>query len=66
MSNRPVLCGVPTVEVNQTRYDELLHKEALLTAVITLHSKTTSYSFHDVVGFLLKELTYKDAEEQDS
>ena len=54
MSTRPVLCGVPTVEVNQTRYDELLHKEALLEAVKNLHDRMSDYAFRDAVGHLLK------------
>ena len=54
MSTRPVLCGVPTVEVNQERYDELLHKETLLESVKMLHSRMTDYAFRDAVGHLLK------------
>ena len=41
------------VMVNQNRYDELLAKEAMLNNIEKLHKKTTSYSFHDVVGYLL-------------
>lgn len=52
MSNRPVLCGIPTVEVNQDRYDELVRKEAMLDNIVRLHGKTTGYSFHEVVGYL--------------
>lgn len=66
MSNRPVLCGITTVEVNQDRYDELLRKEALLEAIIRVHGRTTTYSFHDVVGYLLKDTVNEDAEEQNS
>ena len=40
--------------VKQERYDELLHKETILDAIIRLHGKTTGYSFHDVVGYLIK------------
>lgn len=40
------------VEVNQARYDELLRKEAMLDNIVRLHSKTTGYSFHEVVGYL--------------
>ena len=54
MSTRPVLCGVPTVEVNQTRYDELLHKEALLDSVKKLHDRMSDYAFRDAIGHLLK------------
>lgn len=36
MGTRPMLCGVATVEVNQDRYDELLHKEAKLEALLNL------------------------------
>ena len=52
MSNRPIFCGVETVEVNQTRYDELVRKEAMLDNIVRLHKKTTGYSFHEVVGYL--------------
>jgi hypothetical protein len=41
------------VVVTQSRYDELLRKEAMFDAIERLHKKTTSYSFHDVVGFLI-------------
>lgn len=54
MSNRPVLCGIPTVEVNQDRYDELLHKEALLESVERLHDRMSDYAFRDAIGHLLK------------
>ena len=53
MSTRPIL-GIPTVEVDQARYDELLHKEALLEAVERLHGRTTDYAFRDAIGYLLK------------
>ena len=42
------------VIVKQERYDELLHKEALLESVKTLHSRMTDYAFRDAVGYLLK------------
>jgi hypothetical protein len=42
------------VTVSQTRYDELLHKEAMLDNIKALHVKTTDYLFRDVVGYLLK------------
>lgn len=54
MSTRPVLCGTPTVEVNQDRYDELLHKEAVLESIVKLHGKMSDYVFKDAVGYLLK------------
>jgi hypothetical protein len=65
MSNRPILCGVETVEVNQTRYDELLHKEAMLDNIERLHKKTSGYSFHDVVGYLLDAAVQKETVEAD-
>ena len=54
MSNRPVLSGVPTVEVDIDRYDELLHKEAMLKNIERLYNSMTNYVFHDAVGFLFK------------
>lgn len=53
MSTRPLLSGIPTVEVDQTRYDELLHKEALLETIERLHDRMTDYAFRDAVGHLL-------------
>ena len=52
-----------TVEVSQERYDNLLHKEALLFAVIRLHSRLTDYAFRDAVGHLLKSEKVKINEE---
>ena len=54
MSNRPVLCGIPTVEVNQERYDELLHKEAVLDSIKKLYDRMSDYAFRDAIGHLLK------------
>lgn len=54
MSNRPVLCGIPTVEVNQERYDELLHKEAMLDSIKKLYDRMSDYAFRDAIGHLLK------------
>ena len=45
---------VPYVEVRQDRYDDLLHKEALLENIERLHGKLSDYVFRDAVGFLLK------------
>ena len=42
------------VEVRQDRYDELLHKEALLENIQKLHGKLSDYVFRDAVGYLLK------------
>ena len=53
MSNRPIMCGIPTVEVDQDRYDELLHKEAMLDTIAKIHGRTSGFSFHDVVGHLI-------------
>ena len=47
---------VRMVEMSQERYDELLRKEALLEIIEKFHGKTTGYSFHDVIGYLLAEL----------
>ena len=41
------------VSVHQDRYDELLRKEAMLDNILRLHKKTTGFSFHDVVGYLI-------------
>lgn len=54
MSTRPILSGPPTVEVNQDRYDELLHKEATLENIEKLYDRMSEYAFRDAVGFLLK------------
>ena len=56
MSTRPIL-GIPTVEVDQARYDELLHKEALLEKIERLHGRMTDYAFRDAIGHLLKTET---------
>ena len=42
------------VTVAQSRYDELLHKEAMLENIQKLHGKLSDYVFRDAVGFLLK------------
>lgn len=47
------------VTVPQTRYDELLHKEAMLDAIMALRGKMTDYAFRDAVGYLLKSETVK-------
>ena len=52
-----------TVEVSQERYDSLLHKEALLFAVIRLHGRLSDYTFRDAVGHLLKSEKVKSDEE---
>jgi hypothetical protein len=36
MSSRPILSGTPTVEVNQARYDELLHYEERLNTILKM------------------------------
>ena len=43
-----------TVEVNLERYEELLHKEALLETVAKLHGRMSDYIFRDAIGLLLK------------
>lgn len=43
-----------TVEVNQSRYDELLHKEATLDNIQRLYNNLSDYVFRDAVGHLLK------------
>ena len=44
---------VDMVPVSQTRYDELLRKEALLDTIEKLHGRMTEYVFRDAVGYLL-------------
>ena len=55
MSSRPLLSGTPTVEVNQTRCDELVHKEAPFDTIVKIHKQTSGFSFHDIVGHLFRE-----------
>jgi len=43
-----------SVVVLQHRYDELLHKEALLENIEKLHGRISEYAFRDVIGHLLK------------
>ena len=62
MSNRPMLCGVSTVEVDQSRYDELLHKEATLANIERLYDRLSEYVFRDAVGHLLKSEVKTDEE----
>ena len=40
--------------IARSRYDELLHKEALLENIETLHKRMSDYAFRDVIGHLLK------------
>ena len=42
------------VTIRQERYDELLHKEALLESIEKLRGRMTNYAFYDAVGYLLK------------
>ena len=53
---------VNDVIVNQERYDELLHKEALLETIERLHDRMTDYAFRDAIGHLLKTETVKNDE----
>ena len=65
MSNyvHPSMNGVLTVEVDQGRYDELLHKEALLEAIVNLHGRMSDDVFRDAGGYLLTSLTEEKADE---
>lgn len=47
-------CENREVVVSVERYDELLHKEAMLESIVKLHGKLSDYVFRDAVGFLLK------------
>ena len=44
---------VDIVPVSQSRYDELLRKEALLDTIEKLHGRMTEFVFRDAVGYLL-------------
>ena len=50
------------VIVNQSRYDELLHKETMLDTVAKLHGRMSDYVFRDAIGFLLKSDAVKGNE----
>ena len=50
----PVFVEDSKVQVNQSRYDELLHKEALLEAIERLHNEMSDYAFRDAVRFIFK------------
>lgn len=52
MSNRPILSGTPTVEVDQDRYDELLHKEAQLDIILGLVKKGAAVNLFVVQSIL--------------
>ena len=52
-----------TVIVKQDRYDELLHKEAMLETIEKLHGRMSDYVFRDAVGYLFKALTEEKADE---
>lgn len=52
--------GLPTVEVEQSRYDELLHKEKHLEIILAALSKWSGYGdidkFKEVLGIEKKEV----------
>ena len=50
----PVFVEGSKVQVNQSRYDELLHKEALLETIERLHNEMSDYAFRDAVRFIFK------------
>ena len=50
----PVFVEDSKVQVNQNRYDELLHKEALLETIERLHNEMSDYAFRDAVRFIFK------------
>lgn len=58
----PVFVEDSKVQVNQTRYDELLHKEALLEAIERLHNEMSDYAFRDTVRFIFKYEKVKNDE----
>lgn len=51
--SRAVIVEPRYVAVDQERYDELLHKEALLAYIGRLHSRMSDYLFRDAIGHLL-------------
>lgn len=57
--------NINDVIVKQDRYDELIRKEAMLDNIVRLHKKTSGYSFHDVVGYLLDAAVRKETVEAD-
>ena len=54
---------ITDVIVKQDRYDELLHKEALLDSIKKLHDRMSDYTFRDAVGYLLKTEVEAEADE---
>ena len=52
-----------SIEVNQERYDELLHKEALLDTIEKLHGRLSDFVFKDAVGHLFNAAAEKRDEE---
>lgn len=52
------------VVVPQTRYDELLHKEALLESIEKLYDRMSEYAFRDVIGHLMKTEKVVKSDEQ--
>jgi hypothetical protein len=59
------MLGYPNaaVLVTQERYDELLHKESTLDAIVKLHGKMSDYVFRDAVGYLFGAEKVKADEE---
>ena len=55
--NNPVI-------VNQARYDELLHKEALLGTIERLYDRTSDFVFRDAVGHLFHTATLEREENE--
>ena len=51
-----------TVVVAQSRYDELLHKEALLETIEKLHGRLSDFVFKDAVGHLFNAVAEKNDE----
>ena len=58
----PVFVEDSKVQVNQSRYDELLHKEALLETIERLHNEMSDYAFRDAVRFIFKYEKVKNDE----
>lgn len=52
-----------SVTVRQDRYEELLHKEAMLDNIVKLHGKMSDYVFRDAVGYLFGAEKVKGNEE---
>lgn len=54
----------PTVKVELSRYDDLLHSEAMLNAIIRASEVYASYSFQEVIKYIVGD-KYPKREKKD-